>query len=360
MTCFSLPRLQYEQPGAEMVAMDGGRHRRPPSDTIGRNWTSAGGTLSGLKRPDLPDGGLKDLNDALHDLHRRAGRPSTRDLAKLIGVGVASKSRIYDAFSSDRLPSWGLLQVLAEALCASIPGTAFPAEEQKLHSFWLAATGGGEPPPHSSEPSQVRTASTSEIEAPTPVLAMRIEWARPSDMSVRNRRALRSIVTHALSDIGYTSEGPHRRDMSAGSVDSRHEDPALTTATFLAGLEDSLRHSGVPGGYQGSTLNFLAHLGSYSLPATPDGTAKAVAELDELWRHQQTQDLFSADEDVSALLADALLSLDRYDPLAWEWAYGKIPLLRTDRGPQDLGDYKVWVRTRASGTGGYTDSLVPF
>ncbi|WP_327376495.1 hypothetical protein OG393_22595 [Streptomyces sp. NBC_01216] len=320
--------------------------------------------MPGLKRPNLPDGGLKDLNTALHDLHRRAGRPSTRDLAKLIGPRVASKSRVYDAFSSDRLPSWGLIQVLAEALCEFIPGSAFSEEEQRLHGLWLAATGADDNHAPSSQLSAERTIP-SEIEAPTPapVLALRIEWARPSDLSVQNRRALRFIVTDALSDIGYGAEGAHRRDMSAGSVisvDARREDPSLTTATVLATLEDSLHSSGIPGGYRGSTLRLLAHLGPCARPTVLDAQAQAIEELNELWRHQKTQDLFKNDQAVSAILADALLNLDRYDPFLVDWEYAQVPLFRVDRGPQDLGNYKLWVRTRADRAGGRVGDTPPF
>ncbi|MFE7466470.1 hypothetical protein ACFU6R_20530 [Streptomyces sp. NPDC057499] len=314
--------------------------------------------MAGLKRPVLQDGGLKDLNDALHNLHRRAGQPSTRDLARRIGSEVASKSRVYDAFSSDRLPSWGLIQVLAEALCASVPSSDFAAEEQKLHSLWLAATGANR---DHSPPSEVPAAQTfpSESNEPLSVLALRIEWARPSDLNVSNRRAVRYIVTEALLDIGYDESGPHRRDMSAGSVisvDARREDPSLTIATVLSSLEDSLARSGVPGGYQGSTLRVLAHLGPYARPAAPDAAAQAVAELNELWRYEHTQRLFDNAQSVCSILAAPLLDLNRYDPFEVDWVHATIPLFRVDRGPQDLGDYKVWVST----CGAPPDGFPPF
>lgn len=318
--------------------------------------------MPGLKRPVLSDGGLKDLNDALHDLHRRAGRPSTRDLARLIGSEVASKSRVYDAFSSDRLPSWGLVQVLAEALCASVPSSDFTAEERRLHSLWLAATGADRDHSPSSEVFMEQTIS-SEIKEPLPVLALRIEWARPSDLSVSNRRAVRYMVTDALLDIGYAESGPHRRDMSAGSVvsvDARREDPSLTTATVLSALEDSLSRSGVSGGYQGSTLRVLAHLGPYTRTEAPDTAAQAVAELDELWRHEKTQRLFDDALSVCSILAAPLLDLDRYDPFKVDWLHASIPLFRVERGPQGLGDYKVWVSTHGVLPGGQVGDPPPF
>ncbi|MGW6526689.1 hypothetical protein [Streptomyces venezuelae] len=74
-------------------------------------------------------------------MHLRAGMPSLRDLADGIGHGVAGKSRIHDAFSSDRLPAWGLLQLLVEAMVETIPGSDLRAEESQLHQLWVAASG---------------------------------------------------------------------------------------------------------------------------------------------------------------------------------------------------------------------------
>lgn len=160
--------------------------------------------------------------------------------------------------------------MLAEALCASVPSSDFTAEEQRLHSLWLAATGADRDHSPASEVSAEQTIS-SETNEPAPVLALRIEWARPSDLSVSNRRAVRYMVTDALLDIGYGESGPHRRDMSAGSVisvDAKREDPSLTTATVLSALEDSLGRSGVPGGYQGSTLRVLGRVSNVLVTAT--------------------------------------------------------------------------------------------
>ncbi|MGW4881276.1 hypothetical protein ACWEPI_32515 [Streptomyces sp. NPDC004262] len=64
-----------------------------------------------------------------------------RDLADAIGDGVAGKSRIHDAFSRDRLPTWGLLQLLAEVMVKTIPGSNLEAEESRLYQLWLAASG---------------------------------------------------------------------------------------------------------------------------------------------------------------------------------------------------------------------------
>ncbi len=86
--------------------------------------------MSGLPRPDLPAGPHRELVDALHDLHHRAGWPSLRALAEAGGCSHTTVSR---AFSSARLPPWGLVEVLVEAMHGN------PAE---LRELWLAATRG--------------------------------------------------------------------------------------------------------------------------------------------------------------------------------------------------------------------------
>ncbi|MEU3410510.1 hypothetical protein ABZ760_04430 [Streptomyces sp. NPDC006658] len=111
-------------------------YRRTTSDRIGQRRS-----MPRLKKPPLPDGPHRDLNDALHSLHLRAGLPSLRDLADGIGDGVAGKSRIHDAFASDRLPTWGLLQLLAEVMVKTIPGSHLEAEESLLYQLWLKASG---------------------------------------------------------------------------------------------------------------------------------------------------------------------------------------------------------------------------
>ncbi len=69
--------------------------------------------MSALPRPDLPPGPHRDLNDALHDLHHRAGWPSLRTLARAAGVSHTTVSHL---FSSTRLPSWGTVELVTEAM----------------------------------------------------------------------------------------------------------------------------------------------------------------------------------------------------------------------------------------------------
>lgn len=83
--------------------------------------------MSALPRPDVA-GPARILNDALHDLHHRAGWPSLRTLARETGVSHTTVSK---ALSAPGLPSWGTLELLVEAMHGDTAG---------FHDLWLAAT----------------------------------------------------------------------------------------------------------------------------------------------------------------------------------------------------------------------------
>ncbi|MEP9381616.1 ATP-binding protein [Nocardioides cheoyonin] len=93
--------------------------------------------MSALPRPEIPPGPQRDLNAALHDLHHRAGWPSLRVLAAAAGCSHTTVSTV---FSSSRLPGWGTLELLVEAM---------GGDTDEFHRLWLAA---GEP---SSDPDAV-------------------------------------------------------------------------------------------------------------------------------------------------------------------------------------------------------------
>ena len=69
--------------------------------------------MSALPRADVAPGPARSLNDALHDLHHRAGWPSLRTLARETGVSHTTVSK---AFSRPALPTWGTLELLVEAM----------------------------------------------------------------------------------------------------------------------------------------------------------------------------------------------------------------------------------------------------
>ncbi|KRE95372.1 hypothetical protein ASG76_06870 [Nocardioides sp. Soil774] len=86
--------------------------------------------MGALPRPDLAPGPHRDLVLALHDLHRRGGWPSLRTLARAAGC---SHTTVSSAFSSPRLPGWGLVELLGEAMQGDVA---------ELRALWLAASDG--------------------------------------------------------------------------------------------------------------------------------------------------------------------------------------------------------------------------
>jgi tetratricopeptide (TPR) repeat protein len=96
-----------------------------------------GGALGGLPRPEVPPGPQRDLVDALHALHHEAGWPSLRVLAREAGCSHTTVSAV---FSSPRLPTWGVLELVVEAMRGNVA---------EFHRLWLAASSApvGGPPP---------------------------------------------------------------------------------------------------------------------------------------------------------------------------------------------------------------------
>lgn len=85
-----------------------------------------------LPRPELSPGAHRDLVEALHDLHHRAGWPSLRSLARATGVSHTTVSTV---FSSPKVPAWGILELVVEAM---------HGRATDFHRLWLEASGPGD------------------------------------------------------------------------------------------------------------------------------------------------------------------------------------------------------------------------
>ncbi|MFE2687034.1 hypothetical protein [Streptomyces mirabilis] len=214
-----------------------------------------------------------------------------RDLvARVGGDDVAGRSRIHDVFSSERLPTWGLVQILVEALVRTIPDADPRAEERRLHQLWLAASGQAvvdtstaSASRHAEPPREV----TRQERVGRRQLVMRVEWTTPTDLNATLRRSIRDHVSLALKDIGQQPQGRHRVDSSAGTtivLQRRHEPPGLTAATFLSTLEEEFLQSTWPefnpfdDNIGSSTIRFLAHYDE-AAPSSRD----AVMDLNRIW-----------------------------------------------------------------------------
>ena len=96
--------------------------------------------MSALPRPDLAPGPTRSLNDALHELHRRAGWPSLRALARRTGVSHTTVSKV---FSAPALPPWGTLELLVEAM---------DGDTAHFHGLWMSASAPQGPGPAATAP----------------------------------------------------------------------------------------------------------------------------------------------------------------------------------------------------------------
>ncbi|MFE0511497.1 hypothetical protein [Streptomyces sp. NPDC058964] len=302
-----------------------------------------------------------------------------RALVHRVDPKVAGRSRVHDAFSSERVPTWGLVELLVEALAERTPGADQAREVQRMHQLWLAASGhtaleqpappmlpkGDEPPlpPPTPVPAGTRPLLPVAPWDPRPILVMRVEWEAPARLDVDTRRNLRDVVSRALDDIGWPIKGEHRRDGSAGSVITlrpEHEHPSVTAATFLATLDDEQRRARRLKLSYAAVLRFMAYLDRGAL--VPTQAADILnrlwmqSEIEFLWRLQKAPGGWrpQGDEgpwrrqetDPRQLVAAVLFGLPAPGYFVGDWAAASdyAPI---DYSPLDLSDSvqdDAWVR----------------
>jgi uncharacterized protein YjbI with pentapeptide repeats len=91
------------------------------------------------RRPDLPQGALKDLNDALHDLHGRAGARSSRYLADQLRQrhgGTLSHTTVHKLFTQPELPELQLMLWIVELLAERVRRLDPDAECDRFDYLW--------------------------------------------------------------------------------------------------------------------------------------------------------------------------------------------------------------------------------
>lgn len=89
--------------------------------------------MAAIKREPTPPGPIADLFTRLDDLHSKAGRPSTREIASQAGRGNISSSTVHNIFRSSRVPRWAFLEQIIYALGGS------QQERQAFLTLWEAA-----------------------------------------------------------------------------------------------------------------------------------------------------------------------------------------------------------------------------
>ncbi len=116
--------------------------------------------MPSLKRAPLAPGALRDLMDALHELHLAAGLPSTRDLERDIGRrGATSHAAIHKIFTGSSRPAWERLERLLEVMARRARRDE-KAEVERFRILWTQAARSGskviEPETTVSAPAEAR------------------------------------------------------------------------------------------------------------------------------------------------------------------------------------------------------------
>lgn len=94
------------------------------------------------KRPDIPQSPLGELNWVLHELHHRAGWPSSREIRRALddkGVPM-SHTKVHDTLTKAALPTKGAVEMISEVLAEKIRGADVEAEVDRLLGLWQAAS----------------------------------------------------------------------------------------------------------------------------------------------------------------------------------------------------------------------------
>lgn len=100
------------------------------------------GRAGAIKQPVLAHGPIRDLNMALHELHRRAGFPSAREIARTVGMG---HSTVHNVFARARLPQYDQLMTVAGCLAlrafaqSSIREQTLDLISGSFHDLWQRA-----------------------------------------------------------------------------------------------------------------------------------------------------------------------------------------------------------------------------
>ncbi|MDG4764426.1 hypothetical protein O7632_09965 [Solwaraspora sp. WMMD406] len=294
--------------------------------------------MAGFKRPGSLPNEARALNDALHDLHARAGRPSLTTMVSWIGAGVASRSRIHEAFISARVPDWGLLDVLVEQLADKVPAGPDSGDEvHRFHQLWLAAT--GHPATDSAHPGP----STLDV------LLVIAEWVNAPLLPFPATQRIRQLVDAALTDSAADTLVVNRRDSADGSLlvlqgDGRSYPEVL--ARLMTAFDDLLASDRRANHYRRRPypqLRLLAHAGQVEY----DGTECSGALLLALHAQNESmtvRDALVGDDDVAVIViaSDQVFDADLLGDgnSARDW----IPVTNV---PDDTTPLKLWIGTPA-------------
>ncbi|MFI6620198.1 hypothetical protein [Streptomyces sp. NPDC050528] len=133
------------------------------------------GRSGAIKQPQLRPGALRDLNQQLHRLHKRAGCPTTRDIAKRLD-GRFGHTTIHNAFSKPELPSFKVVSAIALQLADRVrdfgPGTdreeSLDNIDRRIDRLWKEARYEEDARANQAEPPPLSDATRGLLHALSP------------------------------------------------------------------------------------------------------------------------------------------------------------------------------------------------
>ncbi|GAA1107909.1 hypothetical protein GCM10009663_57250 [Kitasatospora arboriphila] len=102
------------------------------------------GRAGSVRRADLPVGARRELNEALHELHRRAGFPSARAIGDVAGLGHTTAHKV---FANRKVQSRNNVMAVADALTLRVrdwgkgvdPDRALDDALNRIEELWQKA-----------------------------------------------------------------------------------------------------------------------------------------------------------------------------------------------------------------------------
>jgi CRISPR system Cascade subunit CasE len=249
------------------------------------------GRAGAIKQPVLAHGPIRDLNMALHDLHRRAGFPSAREIARTVGMG---HSTVHNVFARARLPQYDQLMKVAGCLAlraftqSSISEQALDSVSGSFHELWQRAKIADE-----VQRGHQATHSTQQITLYLNTCNPRV--SRDVKNSGHLHHTVRSLCpANALKEEGRIERLLYRLDRDSGDVILRIQSPFAVSLDALPGGYAHAyaidRISWPVTGFEGQLVRFVLDASATKAIRREDLRGKRVslkgAELFTWWERQ--------------------------------------------------------------------------
>ncbi|MFD7026511.1 hypothetical protein ACFWAR_00540 [Streptomyces sp. NPDC059917] len=157
-----------------------------------------------------------------------------RELARALGTGVVSPSRIHDAFTKPRLPMWGLVEMLVSELGGRTPGADAAVEVKRFHALWDAAAEADSLPPATDEPRPAQEVTAAVLQSVTVTRDPEVGRATPRSLLLADferfsrrgdveqgymRRMLFGLLDRVAEAAGVDPAARRRTDLGDGVIE---------------------------------------------------------------------------------------------------------------------------------------------